>query len=123
MKRHRNFLIVASVLKNIFELAFNWNVKYSDRKFSLNAPTLIYLILLQTLKHPNIVEILGVLQEPEISLVMEFVQHGSLQSYLTIYKESVSIKQMLKYALDIAKVCVKQKKTFSDYHLFRAWII
>lgn len=46
-------------------------------------------------------EILGVL--PEIALVMEFVQHGSLQSYLKIYKESLSERQLLKYALDIAK--------------------
>lgn len=49
-------------------------------------------------------EILGVLREPEISLVMEFVHHGSLQSYLKIYKESLAESQLLKYALDIAKV-------------------
>ncbi|KAJ8934141.1 hypothetical protein NQ314_013551, partial [Rhamnusium bicolor] len=55
------------------------------------------------LNHPNIVEILGVLREPEISLVMEFVHHGSLQSYLKIYKESLQEAQLLKYALDIAK--------------------
>lgn len=61
---------------------------------------------MQTLKHPNIVEILGVLEEPEVSLVMEYVQHGSLQSYLKIYREALGTKQLLKYALDIAKVCV-----------------
>lgn len=59
--------------------------------------------IMKTLKHPNIVEILGVLRDPEILLVMEFVQHGSLQSYLKINKESLHDKQLLKYALDIAK--------------------
>lgn len=59
--------------------------------------------IMKGLKHPNIVEILGVLQEPEVSLVMEFVHHGSLQSYLKIYRETLTIKQLLNYALDIAK--------------------
>ncbi|XP_017778377.1 PREDICTED: tyrosine-protein kinase hopscotch [Nicrophorus vespilloides] len=59
--------------------------------------------IMKTLKHPNIVQILGVLQEPEISLVMEFVNHGSLQSYLKIYKDTLTSKQLLKYASDIAE--------------------
>ncbi|CAG9813018.1 unnamed protein product [Phaedon cochleariae] len=59
--------------------------------------------IMKSLKHPNIVEILGVLREPEISLVMEFVHHGSLQSYLKIYRESLQEAQLLKYALDIVK--------------------
>ncbi|XP_074036621.1 tyrosine-protein kinase hopscotch isoform X2 [Leptinotarsa decemlineata] len=59
--------------------------------------------IMKSLKHPNIVEILGVLREPEISLVMEFVHHGSLQSYLKIYRELLQEAQLLKYALDIAK--------------------
>ncbi|KAK9719328.1 Protein tyrosine and serine/threonine kinase [Popillia japonica] len=58
--------------------------------------------IMKGLKHPNIVEILGVLNEPEISLVMEFVQHGSFQSYLKINKEFLTERQLLKYALDIA---------------------
>lgn len=59
--------------------------------------------IMKTLQHPNIVEILGVSREPDISLVMEYVQHGSLNSYLKINKESLHEKQLLKYALDIAK--------------------
>lgn len=58
--------------------------------------------IMKTLQHSNIVEILGVIRDPEILLVMEFVQHGSLQSYLKIYRESLTVKQLLKYALDIA---------------------
>lgn len=59
--------------------------------------------IMKSLNHPNIVQIFGVLREPEISLVMEFVHHGSLQCYLKIYKESLLEVQLLKYALDIAK--------------------
>jgi Janus kinase 2 len=64
-------------------------------------------IFIQTLEHPNIVQIIGVIQEPEITLVMEFVQHGSLQSYLKIHQETLSQAQLLKFAHDVAKVCVK----------------
>jgi serine/threonine protein kinase len=60
---------------------------------------------IQTLKHPNIVEIKGVIHDPEISLVMEFVQHGSLQSYLKIHKDTLQEETLLKFALDVAKVC------------------
>ncbi|XP_044265655.1 tyrosine-protein kinase hopscotch [Tribolium madens] len=59
--------------------------------------------IMKTLQHRNIVEILGVSREPDISLVMEFVQHGSLQSYLKINRESLQMKQLLKFALDIAE--------------------
>ena len=35
---------------------------------------------------------------------MEFVPHGSLQSYLKINRETLQTKQLLKYSSDIAKV-------------------
>ncbi|XP_030744957.1 tyrosine-protein kinase JAK2 isoform X2 [Sitophilus oryzae] len=59
--------------------------------------------IMKGLQHDNIVEILGVLRNPEILLVMEFVQHGSLQSYLKINKETLQIPQLLKYASNIAE--------------------
>lgn len=54
------------------------------------------------MKHPNIVEILGVISEPEVCLIMEFVKHGSLQSYLAIHRESLTHKRLLGFALDIS---------------------
>ncbi|CAG9764694.1 unnamed protein product [Ceutorhynchus assimilis] len=57
--------------------------------------------IMKKLKHSNIVEILGVLREPDLLLVMEYVPHGSLQSYLKINKEKMKTKQLLKYAADI----------------------
>ncbi|KAJ8678849.1 hypothetical protein QAD02_014636 [Eretmocerus hayati] len=58
--------------------------------------------IMKTLKHPNVVEILGVISEPEVCLVMEFVKHGSLQSYLAIHRETLTHKTLLGFALDIA---------------------
>ncbi|KDR06554.1 Tyrosine-protein kinase hopscotch [Zootermopsis nevadensis] len=63
------------------------------------------ITIMKTLKHPNIVEIKGVIHDPEISLVMEFVQHGCLQSYLKIHKDTLEEETLLKFALDVAKVC------------------
>ncbi|XP_017885743.1 tyrosine-protein kinase hopscotch [Ceratina calcarata] len=60
------------------------------------------IAIMKTLKHPNVVEILGVISEPEVCLVMEYVKHGSLQSYLTIHKQELSHKRLLGFALDIA---------------------
>ncbi|XP_043290064.1 tyrosine-protein kinase JAK2 isoform X2 [Venturia canescens] len=58
--------------------------------------------IMKTLKHPNVVEILGVISEPEVCLVMEFVKHGSLQSYLSIHREFLTHKRLLDFALDIS---------------------
>ncbi|XP_012288894.1 tyrosine-protein kinase hopscotch [Orussus abietinus] len=60
------------------------------------------IAIMKTLKHPNVVEILGVISEPEVCLVMEFVKHGSLQSYLAIHREALTHKRLLGFALDIA---------------------
>lgn len=60
--------------------------------------------MLQSLKHKNIVEIIGAIHEPDISLVMEYVQHGSLQTYLKINKETLKPESLLKFALDVASV-------------------
>ncbi|CAB3370613.1 Hypothetical predicted protein [Cloeon dipterum] len=59
--------------------------------------------IMKTLEHPNIVQIIGVVEGPQISLVMEFVAHGSLDCYLKINRDSITQEQLLKFALDIAK--------------------
>lgn len=60
--------------------------------------------IMKTLEHPNVVQIKGVVQDPEVSLVMEFVQHGSLKSYLKIHHDKLlPEKHLLKFALDVAK--------------------
>jgi serine/threonine protein kinase len=74
------------------------------------------------LEHPNIVQIIGVIQEPEITLVMEFVQHGSLQSYLKIHQETLTQAQLLKFALDVAKVCVVFVVKFENLNMINFFI-
>lgn len=62
----------------------------------------MFFILLQTLKHRNIVKILGNISEPKC-LIMEYVEHGSLQTYLLLYRETLRVpKKLLHFALDIA---------------------
>ncbi|XP_015172173.1 PREDICTED: tyrosine-protein kinase hopscotch isoform X1 [Polistes dominula] len=58
--------------------------------------------IMKTLKHPNVVAILGVITEPELYLIMEYVKHGSLQSYLTLHGQNISHGKLLGFALDIA---------------------
>ncbi|KAK6642747.1 hypothetical protein RUM43_004249 [Polyplax serrata] len=58
--------------------------------------------IMESLKHKNIVEIIGAIHEPDISLVMEYVQYGSLQTYLKINKETIKPESLLKFALDVA---------------------
>ncbi|XP_071446998.1 tyrosine-protein kinase hopscotch [Hetaerina americana] len=59
--------------------------------------------IMKTLNHPNIVEIKGVLEEGDVSLVMEFVKHGSLLSYLKINRETLTDQTLLKFGLDVAE--------------------
>nr|XP_022913814.1 tyrosine-protein kinase hopscotch [Onthophagus taurus] len=59
--------------------------------------------IMKALRHPNIVEILGVKNDDETLLVMEYIPHGSLQCYVKIHKEHLSTKQLLLYSLGIAK--------------------
>lgn len=59
-------------------------------------------MILQTLKHPNIVEILGSILDPEKCLIMEFVKYGSLQQYLNRHKSTLTSKRLLSFSLDIA---------------------
>ncbi|XP_020283323.1 tyrosine-protein kinase JAK2 [Pseudomyrmex gracilis] len=57
------------------------------------------IMIMKTLKHPNIIEIIAGLDG---GLIMEFVEHGSLQSYLVIHRESLTHTKLLNFALDIA---------------------
>lgn len=58
--------------------------------------------IMKNLRHPNIVEIKGLVEEPEMMLVMEFLEMGSLLTYLQTYREKVTHPQLVKYSEDIA---------------------
>uniref|UniRef100_A0A2R5LF78 Tyrosine-protein kinase n=1 Tax=Ornithodoros turicata TaxID=34597 RepID=A0A2R5LF78_9ACAR len=58
--------------------------------------------IMKNLRHPNIVEIKGLVEEPEMMLVMEYVEMGSLLTYLQSFKSKITHPQLLKYSEDIA---------------------
>ncbi|CAN8005379.1 unnamed protein product [Ixodes hexagonus] len=58
--------------------------------------------IMKNLRHPNIVEIKGLVEEPEMMLVMEFLEMGSLLTYLQTYQTKISHPQLVKYSEDIA---------------------
>jgi len=61
--------------------------------------------IIERLNHPSIVKIEGVLEEPNLMLVMEYVEFGSLSSYLRLHEDELisETNRLLKYALDIAQ--------------------
>lgn len=59
--------------------------------------------IMKSLQHKNIVVMIGVIQQPEFSLVMEYVPLGSLPSYINIHRDHLKLSELMKYALDIAE--------------------
>lgn len=58
--------------------------------------------IMQRLKHQNIVRILSSAIEPETIIVMEFVEHSSLSSYLSFNSPKLENTHLLEFARDIA---------------------
>uniref|UniRef100_A0A8D8V4Y1 Tyrosine-protein kinase hopscotch n=1 Tax=Cacopsylla melanoneura TaxID=428564 RepID=A0A8D8V4Y1_9HEMI len=59
--------------------------------------------IMKSVEHRNIVVMIGVIQEPEFALVMEYAPYGSLPSYINIHRDRLQPAQLIKYALDIAE--------------------
>jgi len=59
--------------------------------------------IMQSLDHPNIVKIKGVVEDPETLLVMEYLPLGSLPVYLRTYKNKMTQDQLFKFAADVAE--------------------
>lgn len=59
--------------------------------------------IMKALQHKNIVEIKGVVEDPEMLLVMEYVPFGSLLVYLRTYKNRLAEQELLKFAADVAE--------------------
>lgn len=59
--------------------------------------------IMKSLKHPNIVRMIGVKRHPEIMLIMEYVPLGSLKCYLSLNKEHLSRDRLLRYSLNVAE--------------------
>lgn len=62
--------------------------------------------LFQSLNHNNIVNILGYSWKPDVMIVMEYLEEGSLNYYLKFQGDKLAITHLLIYARDIATVSV-----------------
>ena len=71
----------------------------------------------------------GIVDEPELMLVMEYLPPGALSSYLKMYWDKLTTHRLLKFAKDVAKVgrkgdsvCDKRcmSRCGSDFVLFLA---
>lgn len=58
--------------------------------------------IMMTLHNPNIVKILGVLNDSKLMIVQEFMLLGSLLNYLKSHKESITHDVIIKWACQIA---------------------
>jgi serine/threonine protein kinase len=73
--------------------------------------------IMKELKHENIVKIYGYCEQP-LSIIMEHMKHGSLYSYLSYNKPTLTVHNLLTFASSIAKVSVDNIETFKhSYHL------
>ncbi|CAG7733213.1 unnamed protein product [Allacma fusca] len=57
--------------------------------------------ILQSLNHPNIVEVKGVVYDPSLLLIMEFLPMGSLLDYFRMFHTKPNLRQLMKFAKDI----------------------
>lgn len=59
--------------------------------------------IMKTLEHDNIVKIYGFREEP-LLIIMEYMNDGSLLTYLSIHRPDLKVENLLDFASDIAKV-------------------
>lgn len=59
--------------------------------------------IMETLKHENIVRIHGFREDP-LLIIMEYMEGGSLLTYLSIHRPDLKVENLLDFAADIAKV-------------------
>jgi serine/threonine protein kinase len=63
-----------------------------------------FSVFQQRLNHPNIVKILGFVDNPRIVIVMEHIKHSSFDKYLCSKAPNITTQILLKFAKDIASV-------------------
>lgn len=59
--------------------------------------------IMKTLEHENIVKIYGFREEP-LLIIMEYMNYGSLLTYLSIHRPDLKVENLLDFAANIAKV-------------------
>lgn len=62
------------------------------------------MVRLQSLCHPNIVEVKGVVNDPGLLLIMEYLPMGSLLDYFRVSLTKPTLRELMKFAQDVAEV-------------------
>uniref|UniRef100_A0A9J8CTR9 non-specific protein-tyrosine kinase n=1 Tax=Cyprinus carpio carpio TaxID=630221 RepID=A0A9J8CTR9_CYPCA len=63
-------------------------------------------VIMKNLDHPNIVRLIGVIEEEPVWIVMELCQHGELGKYLTKNQQSLTNLTLVLFSLQICKALV-----------------
>uniref|UniRef100_A0A8C2B9C7 non-specific protein-tyrosine kinase n=1 Tax=Cyprinus carpio TaxID=7962 RepID=A0A8C2B9C7_CYPCA len=63
-------------------------------------------VIMKNLDHPNIVRLIGVIEEEPVWIVMELCQHGELGKYLTKNLQSLTNLTLVLFSLQICKALV-----------------
>lgn len=58
--------------------------------------------IMKMLNHPNIVKIIGFVEDPQINIIMEYVKHRSFIMYIHAHRPNLTNRRLLKFAADIA---------------------
>eukprot|EP00730_Choanoeca_flexa_P017206 TRINITY_DN8253_c0_g1_i2.p2 TRINITY_DN8253_c0_g1~~TRINITY_DN8253_c0_g1_i2.p2 ORF type:complete len:372 (+),score=85.04 TRINITY_DN8253_c0_g1_i2:1241-2356(+) len=69
--------------------------------------------LMVSLKHRNVVSLLGICLPPELMIVQELMPEGSMQDYLEKRPYKIKTNQLLQWAAEVANgMCYLEKKKF-----------
>lgn len=75
----------------------------------LEADFIQELKIMKMLNHPNIVKIIGCVEDPQINIIMEYVKHRSFIMYIHAQRPNLTNRRLLKFAADIALVSLITK--------------
>ena len=64
-------------------------------------------LIYRKLKHPHVVQFYGIICSKSLSIVMEYMEGGSLQDVLRIKKSQLSFPQLLKFCSEVRKTLNK----------------
>ena len=73
--------------------------------------------ILQSLRHPNIVELLGIVVHP-LALILALAPHGSLNTILKVYRDKQDMLPVFAVKCVISQVSLEKKQI-----LFTFWFL
>ncbi|XP_059841419.1 protein-tyrosine kinase 2-beta isoform X2 [Hypanus sabinus] len=75
----------------------------SDCTYETKEKFLVEGLIMQPLDHPNLVKLIGMIEEEPAWLIMELCPYGELEGYLTTNKASLDVVTLVDYSWQISK--------------------